>query len=277
MIRVQTPPSHGKFCSSWRVWSSIVFESYWLEFCSTVNRICRDYAYLVYQTDPVIIHAIVFSAPSPGFPCSLLCDSRERSTLQSIHICRAWEISRAMTSRKSTNHSGLNALLRSKSDNSHASPSSSLSSSRNTSGSSLGPSSKDNSPKDLSRSTSGTSQKTPPKGNSPKDLSRNTSDSSLQEQKYAYGRSDSQASTTSTTSVQSQKQPSLRGNSSSGSLQNAPLRSNSGGGRIPSIPVSVNRPEIELMSPLSPTSTSLKAARPPVVGPEMVGRCGCIQ
>lgn len=211
-----------------------------------------------------VLHLSFSPAPAPPAHCYVIAENKVHYTYSHL-----WSSKGTMTSRK-PNHSGLNALLRGKSDNSHANSSSSVSSSQSTSGHSLGSSSKGNSPKDLSRSTSTPSQKTPPTGNSPKDLSRNTSDSSLQEQKYAYARSDSQASTTSTASVQSQKQPPLRGNSSSGSLQNAPLRSNSAGGRVPSIPVSVNRPEIELMSPLSPTSTSLKAARPPVVGPEMV-------
>ena len=50
------------------------------------------------------------------------------------------------------------------------------------------------------------------------------------------------------------------------------LRSNSNvstaSGRVPSIPVPVNRPEMEMLCPLSPTS--MKAARRPVIGPEMV-------
>ena len=157
--------------------------------------------------------------------------------------------------------SGLNAPLQTKADTGRVSPSSS----RNKS---AGSSSKGNSSKDSSRSTSGSSPGTPPKGNSPKELPRNTSGGSLPGQQLVYSRSDSQTSTTSTSSVQT-----LRANSSSGSLQNVPLRSNSASGRVPSIPVSVNRPEIELMSPISPTGTSLKAARPPVVGPEAVSGC----
>ena len=148
--------------------------------------------------------------------------------------------------------SGLNAPLQTKANSGRVSPSSSR-----------------NSSKDSSRSTSGSSPGTPPKKNSPKELPRNTSGGSLPGQQLVYSRSDSQTSTASTSSVQT-----LRANSSSGSLQNVPLRSNSGSGRIPSIPVSVNRPEIELMSPISPTGTSLKAARPPVVGPDAVSVCG---
>ena len=158
--------------------------------------------------------------------------------------------------------SGQSPSLQTRADTGRVGPSSSLTSSRNTNASS---SSKDNSPKDTSRSTLGT----PPKGNSPKELHRNTSGGSLPGQQPAYSRSDSQTSTTSTSSVQT-----LRANSSSGSLQNAPVRNNSASGRVPCIPVSVNRPEIELMSPISPTGTSLKAARPPVVGPEVVSGCG---
>ena len=56
-----------------------------------------------------------------------------------------------------------------------------------------------------------------------------------------------------------------------------PLRSNS---MIPSIPVPVNRPEMDLISPLSPTSTSLKAAKKPIIGPQTVSclssRCACV-
>ena len=179
----------------------------------------------------------------PELPYSLLCDSSTYS----------------MSHKKS---SGRSPSLQTRADTGRASPSSSLTSSRNTNSSS---SSKDNSPKDTSRSTLGT----PPKGNSPKELHRNTSGGSLPGQQPAYSRSDSQTSTTSTSSVQT-----LRANSSSGSLQNAPVRTNSASGRVPCIPVSVNRPEIELMSPISPTGTSLKAARPPVVGPEAVSGCG---
>lgn len=157
--------------------------------------------------------------------------------------------------------SGLNAPLQTKADTGRVS-----SSSRNKNSSS---SSKGNSSKDSSGSTSGSSPGTPPKRTSPKELPRNTSGGSLPGQQLVYSRSDSQTSTTSTSSVQT-----LRGNSSSGSLQNVPLRSNSASGRVPCIPVSVNRPEIELMSPISPTGTSLKAARPPVVGPDVVSGCG---
>ena len=44
-------------------------------------------------------------------------------------------------------------------------------------------------------------------------------------------------------------------------------------GSVPSIPVPVNRPEMDMLSPLSPegpTSTSMKAARKPVAGMQAV-------
>ena len=61
--------------------------------------------------------------------------------------------------------------------------------------------------------------------------------------------------------------------SSLNKLQKAPSRSDSGcsaNGRVPCIPIPVNRPEMDMMCPLSPTGISLKAIRPPVVGDDPV-------
>ncbi len=97
--------------------------------------------------------------------------------------------------------------------------------------------------RDISRQTSGTSMSSVSSKDSP-DSGRRESAVSSQN--------------TSATSLQS------LGNGAPG----RPGRSNSA--CVPAIPVPVNRPEMELICPLSPTSTSMKAARRPVVGPEMV-------
>ena len=68
---------------------------------------------------------------------------------------------------------------------------------------------------------------------------------------------------------------SLPANDSTSSLNKSqkPSRSNSAcsaNGRVPSIPIPVNRPEMDMMCPLSPTGISLKATRPPVIGDDPV-------
>lgn len=78
----------------------------------------------------------------------------------------------------------------------------------------------------------------------------------------------SRTHSSSSTIVQSSSQPASRNNSltSLTSTTSAPGRSGTGrNSSIPSIPVPVNRPEMDQLSPLSPTgTTSMKAARKPV-------------
>lgn len=61
--------------------------------------------------------------------------------------------------------------------------------------------------------------------------------------------------------------PATNSTSSLSGLMNHPSRSDSNcstNGRVPCIPIPVNRPEMDMMCPLSPTGLSLKATRPPV-------------
>lgn len=60
--------------------------------------------------------------------------------------------------------------------------------------------------------------------------------------------------------------PANNSTSSLSGLMNPPSRSDSScstNGRVPCIPIPVNRPEMDMMCPLSPTGLSLKATRPP--------------
>ncbi len=69
----------------------------------------------------------------------------------------------------------------------------------------------------------------------------------------------------------------LRGGHLTIILSPPPLRGGHRNSSIPSIPVPVNRPELDQLSPLSPTgATSMKAARKPVGSEVHVHVCVCV-